>query len=60
MVRECPSAANSLYISIPQRQAWTSKKIEAGASTGAPGLAHGHPGGDFGLRGGLFMLWDHY
>lgn len=45
MVRECHSAANSLYISIPQRQVWTSKKIKAGASTGAPVLAHGHPGG---------------
>lgn len=53
MVRECPSAANSLYISIPQRQVWTSKKIKAGASTGAPVLAHGHPGrwrGGGGLR----------
>lgn len=64
VVRECPSAANSLYISIPQQQVWTSKKIKAGASTAAPVLAHGHPGagvgGNFGLHGGLFMLWDHY
>ena len=26
MVRECPSAADSLYISIPQWQAWTFKR----------------------------------